>query len=116
MHSRGASCCDVLALVCRRLQGIERLSDLRFLEVALVGSRSNRDGLGARIRVVVPGQTYTKVHDGQSGYLSQSLKPLYFGLGSATVVEKIEVLWPSGQEQVVAGPLATNRRLEIVEP
>ena len=94
----------------------ERLSDLRFLEVALVGSRSNRDGLGARIRVVVPGQTYTKVHDGQSGYLSQSLKPLYFGLGSATVVEKIEVLWPSGQEQVVAGPLATNRRLEIVEP
>ena len=94
----------------------ERRSDLRFLEVVLVGSRSNRDGLGARVRVGVAGQTYTKVHDGQSGYLSQSLKPLYFGLGAAAVVEKIEVLWPSGQMQVVEGPLETNRRLEISEP
>jgi hypothetical protein len=89
--------------------------DIRFLKVRLTGSQSNRDGLGATIAVKAGGQTYTKVHDGQSGYLSQSLYPLYFGLGDATTVEQIEVRWPSGQIQTVPGPLEVNTLIEVRE-
>jgi len=93
-----------------------KVGDLRFLEVELVGTESNRDGLGARVQVWAGGRQFTKVHDGQSGYLSQSLMALYFGLGDAASVDKIEVLWPSGREQVVGGPVETNQRIEIREP
>jgi hypothetical protein len=42
------------------------------------------------------GQTQTRYNDGKSGYLSQSVLPLYFGLGEATKIDSIEVDWPSG--------------------
>ncbi len=88
---------------------------VRYLEVRLVGSESNRDGLGARVTLRAGGRSYVKVHDGKSGYLSQSSYPLYFGLGNATEVEEIEVLWPSGRRQSVPGPIATNTVREITE-
>ena len=88
---------------------------LRFLKVELVGTCSNRSGLGARVAVQVADHTYTKVHDGKSGYLSQSVYPLYFGLGDADRVDRIEVTWPSGTVQVVAGPLTTNVLVEVEE-
>ena len=50
---------------------------------------------------------YTKVFDGNSGYLSHSLYPLYFGLGAAESIDGIEVQWPSGKAQKVAGPFST---------
>ena len=84
-------------------------------KVNLIGTTSNRSGLGAMVKVQVGTQTYTKVHDGQSGYLSQSLYPLYFGLGNAEVVDQIAVRWPSGREQIVAGPIATNSLVEVRE-
>ena len=89
--------------------------NLSFLKVELIGTASNRSGLGATVKVRVGTQTYTKVHDGQSGYLSQSLYPLYFGLGDAEVVDQIAVRWPSGREQIVAGPIATNSLVEVRE-
>jgi hypothetical protein len=57
-----------------------------------------------------------QVHDGKSGYLGQSSAPLYFGRGDAGTVDEIKVRWPSGQQQTVAGPLASNQVLEIAEP
>ncbi len=98
---------------------INDLSDRRpvhALEVDLVGSTSNRDGLGARVTVRAGGQDSTKVYDGQSGYLSQSSQRLYFGLGDADSVERITVRWPSGQEQVVEGPIEVPGRKVIEEP
>lgn len=89
---------------------------VRWMKVKLVGTRSNRDGLGARVELSAGGATFTKVYDGQSGYLSQSQQSLYFGLGDADQVDSIAVRWPSGERQNVAGPLETNRVLEIVEP
>jgi cytochrome oxidase Cu insertion factor (SCO1/SenC/PrrC family) len=89
--------------------------DLRWLEVALEGSKSNRDGLGAVVRVHAGGKVYMKAYDGKSGYLSQSLYPLYFGLGSARSVDRIEVAWPSGAMQTVAGPLEVNTRIAVRE-
>ncbi|PYU60449.1 MAG: hypothetical protein DMG55_10610 [Acidobacteria bacterium] len=66
----------------------------------LVGTKSNRDGIGARVTVHVDGQQQLQeVHSG-GGYISQSDFRLHFGLGKATRAETIEVQWPSGQRQV----------------
>jgi hypothetical protein len=88
---------------------------VRYVEVKLTGTASNRDGLGAIVKVTAGGTTYTKVFDGNSGYLSHSLYPLYFGLGAAEAVERIEVIWPSGKQQVVSGPLKVNSRIDVRE-
>lgn len=93
----------------------ERNPNLRFLKVLLRGGRSNRDGLGTRVEVTAGGQVLTRVHDGQSGYLSQSSLPLYFGLGSAETIDKISALWPGGTRQVLEGPIAANQQLVILE-
>jgi enediyne biosynthesis protein E4 len=85
------------------------------LEVRLVGTASNRDGLGATVTVTAGGRTYTQFQDGSSGYLSHSSLPLYFGLGDAASVDRIEVRWPSGRTQTLPGPIASGGVREIVE-
>jgi hypothetical protein len=98
------------------------LSDLaerrrvRFLPVVLRGTRSNRSGLGAVVTVTAGGTAHTQVHDGKSGYLSQSLMPLYFGLGDADRVDRVEVVWPSGRRQTAQSPVAVNETLTLEEP
>ena len=97
---------------------VSNLSDktrLRYLEVKLTGTSSNRDGLGAIVKVTAGGSSYTKVFDGNSGYLSHSLYPLYFGLGAAEAVDRIEVLWPSGKKQTVHAPITINSLIEVRE-
>jgi enediyne biosynthesis protein E4 len=98
---------------------VSNLSDrhpIHFLKLVLHGTRSNRDALGAAVTVVVEnGRRILKVIDGKSGYLSQSDLPLYFGLGDHDHADSIEVLWPSGRSQTVAGPIKAGQRLEIVE-
>jgi hypothetical protein len=90
---------------------------ITWLKVRLVGTRSNREGLGARVTVITPDQRRRlQVADGKSGYLSQSDLPLYFGLGGQATVASVEVLWPSGVKQTVPGPITVGRTLEIVEP
>jgi hypothetical protein len=88
---------------------------IHWLKVALVGTASNRDGLGAIVRVSAGGRVQTRSHDGKSGYLSQSALPEYFGLGEATAVERVEVQWPSGRRSVVEKP-GINATLRIAEP
>jgi hypothetical protein len=89
---------------------------LHYVEVKLTGTTSNRDGLGSVVKVTAGGKTYTKVFDGNSGYLSHSLIPLYFGLGAATAVDSIEIAWPSGKKQTVRAPIKINSRVEVREP
>ena len=88
---------------------------VRYVEVKLTGTASNRDGLGAVVKVTAGGTTYTKVFDGNSGYLSHSLYPLYFGLGAAEAVDSIQVLWPSGKTQTVRAPIKINSLIEVRE-
>ena len=98
---------------------ISNLSDrkkIRYLKVKLTGTKSNRDGLGAVVKVIVGGMTQTQQNDGKSGYLSQSSLPLYFGLGEATKIDRVEVAWPSGKKQVLSGNLEPNKQLLITEP
>ena len=56
------------------------------------------------------------LNDGKSGYLSQSAMPLYFGLGDAGKVDRVEVLWPSGRRSVIDRGIGINRTLSVTEP
>ncbi|HMF99392.1 MAG TPA: CRTAC1 family protein [Vicinamibacterales bacterium] len=88
---------------------------IHWIAIALTGTMSNRNGLGAIVRVHAGGRVYTKYNDGKSGYLSQSVLPLYFGLGDADKIDRIEVDWPSGKKQVETQQLEINRTRQIVE-
>ncbi len=99
------------------LSDLAQRGRVNFLEVRLRGTRSNREGLGAHVTVVLPdGRRILKAMDGKSGYLSQSELPLYFGLGEADHAASVEVRWPSGRRQTVAGPVAGGRTIDVVEP
>jgi hypothetical protein len=89
---------------------------IHWVKIVLVGTTSNRNGLGATVRVRAGGQVYTKYNDGKSGYLSQSVLPLYFGLGDATKIDGLEVDWPSGRKQVVTAGLRENDTIRVTEP
>jgi hypothetical protein len=89
---------------------------IHWLKVALTGTVSNRNGLGAAVRVTAGGRTLSQWNDGKSGYLSQSVLPLYFGLGDAATVDRVEVDWPSGRKQVITQGLAANAILRVTEP
>ena len=93
----------------------EKKAGIHFLKVKLVGTQSNRNGLGARVQVHTGPDVFLKVHDGQSGYLSQSDYPLYFGLGDIKTVDSIVVQWPSGVRQTVGGPISAGQTIEIEE-
>jgi hypothetical protein len=88
---------------------------VRYLEVKLTGTASNRDGLGAVVKVTAGTSTFTKVMDGNSGYLSHSLLPLYFGLGAADTVDRIDVVWPSGRTQTVQSGIKMNSLISVRE-
>jgi hypothetical protein len=97
------------------ISNLSEKAQVRYVAVKLTGSSSNRNGLGAVVKVTAGGATYTKVFDGNSGYLSHGLYPLYFGLGAAQAVDGIEVQWPSGKRQTVPGPFKMNSLTEIKE-
>jgi hypothetical protein len=69
----------------------------------LIGTKSNRSGIGAKVRVVAGGlKQFDEVRSGGS-YLSSPDMRLHFGLGTATRVERIEIDWPSGARDTVTG-------------
>jgi hypothetical protein len=70
-----------------------------FLNFRLVGTKSNRDAMGARIRVVAGGISQIREIEGGGSYLSQSDLRAHFGLGKAARAETVEVKWPSGLQQ-----------------
>jgi enediyne biosynthesis protein E4 len=70
-----------------------------FLNFKLVGNKSNRDAMGARIRVVTGSIAQIREIAGGGSYLSQSDLRAHFGIGKATRAEHVEVRWPSGQTQ-----------------
>ena len=93
----------------------ERKADLKYLKIDLEGTQSNRSALGAVVRIEAGDLKLMKVKDGQTGYLSHSDMPLYFGLGNAIQVDRVEVSWPSGIIQVLNGPIDKNQTLTVKE-
>jgi len=85
-----------------------------WLRIKAVGTKSNRDGLGARVEITVDGSTrYAEVRAGSS-FESSSDSRLHFGLGSATRVKSIVVRWPSGQVDKL-GPEAADQEILVEE-
>jgi hypothetical protein len=87
----------------------------RFVRVKTIGTRSNRDGIGARVTVTLANglKPWRFVHTGSS-YCSQSDTALTFGLGAQQRVESIEVVWPSGRVDRT-GPVVANQVAFIQE-
>ena len=81
-----------------------------WLTIDLQGSASNRDGIGARVRVDDQHNHATQA----VGYASSS-DLLHFGLGAAQTAREVEILWPSGQRQLLHN-VSANRRLTVREP
>jgi hypothetical protein len=73
------------------------------LRIKLQGVQSNRDGIGAVVRLTSGGDKQWKMMRSGSSYLSQSELVLTFGLGSATRADALEVEWPSGRVEKLTG-------------
>jgi hypothetical protein len=105
-------CNDEAALVLRNdLKGTQS-----WLIVNTVGTASNRDGIGARVRVV--GSSGVEQHgfvSTASSYVSASDKRLHFGLGADRSVKLLEILWPGGTLQKI-GNIDSNQILTVREP
>jgi hypothetical protein len=83
--------------------------------IRLIGTTSNRDAIGARVRLTAGGKTQTRLRVSSSGYLSQGDHRLHFGLGDAARIDRIEIRWPSGKVQTLEGQ-RPNRLITITEP
>ena len=86
-----------------------------YLQVKLVGRESNRDGIGARVRVEAGGRIrHAEVQSGGS-YLSHSDMQLHFGLGTSERVDRLIVDWPSGRRQEMV-EIGADQQLTVYEP
>jgi len=88
-----------------------------FLRVHLIGTRSNRDGIGAKVTLKLPnGQRILQMVKSGSSYLSQSELPLTFGLGAPAPnkLVSLEIQWPSGHKDIIPN-LEPNQSLTIEE-
>ena len=97
-----------------RLYRNDAASGNHWLTVGLVGTVSNRSAIGTRVLAVANGTSRVREVSGGSGYMSQSSLPVEFGLGSATMVEYLEIRWPSGVVQSL-NDVAADQRLSIAE-
>jgi hypothetical protein len=85
-----------------------------WLRVRLSGTKSNRDGIGAKVSVTAGGVKQWAIVKTGSSYASQSELPLTFGLGTAKGVDSLEVAWPSGQVDRL-GPQPAGRTVVVTE-
>jgi hypothetical protein len=85
-----------------------------YVAFRLRGTQSNRDAIGAVVRLYSGNEVLTRQVPAAGGYLANSSKKLHFGLGSRAI-ERAEVDWPNGARQTIAD-LKLNSTLEIVEP
>jgi enediyne biosynthesis protein E4 len=90
-----------------------------WLTLLLVGHKSNRDAIGAEVRIQTGAGVQTRTQfetvTTTSSYLSSSDKRVHFGLGASSTVDKIEIRWPSGIRQSLTN-IAANQILRIDEP
>ncbi len=87
----------------------------RWFTVSLIGTCSNRSGIGARIEVRTDLRTTVKEVSGGAGRGSSNDLPVEFGLGGATSIQQVRITWPSGFVQSL-GPAALDQRLVVTEP
>ncbi|HEV2488925.1 MAG TPA: CRTAC1 family protein [Candidatus Acidoferrales bacterium] len=90
------------------------LSENRSIRFRLVGTKSNRDAIGARVRIFSGGLAQSRYVKSGSSYLSQSELPVTFGLGMRDHVERTVIEWPSGRTEEFKN-LAAGKLYECIE-
>jgi hypothetical protein len=86
-----------------------------WLEIKVEGTKSNRDGIGARIKVVTSDMTQYDHMTTSGGYASSSAGPVHFGLGQSAKADLVEIRWPSGTLQTLQN-VAGDKLIKIKEP
>ena len=86
-----------------------------WLEIDLVGSHSNRDGIGARVIVQTRNTTLVREVAAGSSQIGQNMMTVHLGLGLARAADSVTIQWPSGKVQVFEDVQA-NQRVTITEP
>jgi len=76
-----------------------------WIEIKLIGTKSNRDGIGARVELQAGGLKQIRELDGGNGYASQSTRRIHFGIGSANKIDHLQIRWPSGRVDQVEVPI-----------
>jgi hypothetical protein len=92
-----------------------RFPKRNYVAFKLTGTKSNRDAIGAVVRLWVGKTVMIRQVNPAGGYLSQSSRVLHFGLGDQSKVDRIEIRWPRGIVQTVENP-AINTLNQIREP
>jgi hypothetical protein len=83
-----------------------------WIELKLIGTRSNRDGIGARVELRAGGLTQIRELDGGNGYSGQSSRRVHFGLGGASKIDHLQVRWPSGHIDALDVPINKLSHIE----
>jgi hypothetical protein len=86
-----------------------------WITLLLIGHKSNRDGIGAQVKIVTAMGSQWGTVTTASGYLSSSDRRLHFGLATAATVQRIEIRWPSGIQQLLLN-VKGDRQVTIDEP
>jgi hypothetical protein len=86
-----------------------------WLGLRLIGRESGRDALGSRVTVTAGDLRQIREVKSGSSYLSQNDLRLLFGLGTRNKVDRVEIRWPTGKEQVLEG-VPLDRYTRVIEP
>ena len=92
----------------------DQMGGNRSIRFRLVGTKSNRDAIGAVVRIYYNGQTQSRTVRGGSSYLSQSEVPVTFGVGKRDQIERATVEWPTGRSEEFK-ILATGKAYQCTE-
>lgn len=92
----------------------DRQSSNKSLRLKLIGVQSNRDAIGATVRIMHDGITQSRMVRSGSSYLSQSELPVTFGVGTRDVVERVVILWPNGRTEEFKN-VATGKAYDCTE-
>ena len=92
----------------------DQLAGRRSVRFRLVGTKSNRDAIGATVRIFHEGTSQSRTVKTGSSYLSQSELPVTFGVGGRDRIDRVVVTWPSGATEEFKA-VATGRSYECVE-
>ena len=90
-----------------------RGNDNHYLRIDLVGTESNRDGIGARLYATTGGRRQTREFSGGSGWL-QDERMVHFGLGEHAQVDQLEIRWPSGQIDLI-DDIPADQEIRVIE-
>jgi len=92
----------------------DQLAGNHSIRFRLTGTKSNRDAIGAVVRIFYDGQSQSQMVKSGSSYLSQSELPLTFGLGKRDKIERVQIEWPSGVKEEFKN-LAAGKAYQCIE-